>query len=195
MLRKKNYPFIWHHPFRVFRNRKGSVFIEAMFSVVFSVIMLDAVFSLYCEARRVGNITQGQAIAQYVAQECIDQLRALPFSTVSANIGTHYAQVNSYQTAGSTDALFPRPLFYDSTLNYNSLPANLTQTQGVQQSNSYLFHTASNGVTQDDQIKIIITSVDSNTLSVAVNVQYFDTSGTLKVYQASSYIARTGLNG
>lgn len=86
------------------RTESGSVLIETMVSILIATALATALIKMYVNIHQGGNAARGQVMAAAMAQEVFDQLRALPYETVDANVGLHTVQVNG---TGAGDALFP----------------------------------------------------------------------------------------
>jgi hypothetical protein len=174
---------------RLTRDESGNFLVEAMVAVLVSSIIATGLVQMYCQVRRVGNMSQGHLLATAVAQECLDQLRGLPFTMVSANTGVHYAQVNG---TGIADVLFPRPLLKDTNLDYTAGGDTL-----VSKGANYMFHTVNLDTGQnDDTVKVTVTNSAGAIpgLTISVSIRYYDTSGKLKTYTATSFITQNGVN-
>ena len=171
------------------RRQRGSFLVEAMVAVLVSSIIAAALASMYMQTRRVSNMSQGELIATAVAQECVDHLRVMNYSAISAvTPSTHYA---SLTTAGA-DALFPRALLTDATLDYTNM-GNSSVVNGQQ--SVFRSINPDNG-NRDDTIKIELSNgVFGSTPCVraVVTVQWLDTSGAPRSYRLTSFLTENGL--
>ncbi len=170
---------------------RGSVLAETMVSILIATTMATALIKMYCNIHHVGDAARGQVIASAIAQEVFDQLRALPYETVNANLGTHMAPVNG--TAG-TDVLFPRPLLMD-TGNFDYTAGNPNGPVAAGAKNLFttvdpISHVATNTV------QVTITSVAQNgvtALVVNLVMCWLDGTGSYRNYSSWTVLTRNGL--
>ncbi|GEM_PF-3575045 len=160
------------------RQESGNLLIEVLVAMLVASLFATAVLTLYIQTFAIGDASQQQIMAAATAQECIDSLRALPYSTVAANLGTHYVVVNGQ---ASNDPLFPRPLAKDTgNFHYGHGPhGNAGATN--------------NFFVVNNQVTVTITQQSSNTLLISVSVAWIDNQGTHQ-YNTSSILVENGLN-
>ncbi len=165
--------------------QKGAILIEVLIAFLVASIFSAGILQLYVHTFSLSNMAQSQIMAASIAQECIDSIRALPYSTVCPNSSpqTHYAVMSGTQ-ASCTDSLFPRPLLQDTTaLTYSAGAGSSTATGG-----NTRFQVVNN------QVQIVITPAAQNIwANVAVSFTYLDGSGS-HTYRGYTILVQNGLN-
>ncbi|MBX9686937.1 MAG: hypothetical protein K2X27_09560 [Candidatus Obscuribacterales bacterium] len=171
------------------RSSRGSFLVEGMVGILVSSIIATAMVQIYAQTRRMSNVSQGQLLATALAQECIDHLRVVPYTLVAANTGVHYAQLSG---AATQDALFPRPLLEDNSLDYTA-----GGDSTVENASASAFHSLNADTNQDDdtvKVQIVNSSLAGITgLQVTVSLKWRDSSGSVKSYDSSSFLTPNGL--
>lgn len=162
------------------RAAAGSLLIEALVATLVASIFAAGALSLYIDTFMLGNAAQNQIMVASVAQECIDSLRALPYTTVSNNIGQHTLVVNGNPTG---DPLLPRPLVEDLQNFVYTAGSGTTTQSGLKNQ----FQVANN------QVTVNITASGVNSLLATVTINWMDTKGTHQ-YIASTLLVQYGLN-
>lgn len=174
------------------RPQKGSFLVEALVAVLVASLLGTALVQMYTQVRRVTNMSQGHLYAIAVAQECIDQARAVSYASLSApvNQGVHYPLVNG-SMAQINDDIFPHPLMRDSALDWTG-----NGNQWVTAGSNYTFRTINPDTgARDDTVRVVLGPPPGGVagVSITVTVDYLDTSGAVKRYQTSSVITQFGL--
>ena len=171
------------------RSRKGSFLVESIVAVLVSGLIGAALATMYMQTKRVTNMSQGELIATAIAQECVDHLRVMSYSSVNAQTpSTHYASL----TNSGTDVIFSRALLQDPNLDYT----NQNNSVVVNAQNS-VFHTLNPDTgAEDDSVKIQLeTQALGGTpcIGVVVTINWRDTSGSVKSYVMRSFLTENGL--
>jgi Tfp pilus assembly protein PilV len=168
------------------RKNAGSFLIEAVVAVLVSSLIALALCNMYMQTRRVSNMSQGQLVATALAQECVDHLRVMNFAAVTAATpSVHYGSLYT----PSADALFPRALLVDPSLDYTN------QGDGIVANASTSDFHALNPDTNvaDDKVKIELQSAAGNCVQVIVTIHWRDTSTAIKSYRLTSVLTQNGL--
>lgn len=171
------------------RSRKGSFLVESLVAVLVSGLIGAALATMYMQTRRVTNISQGELIATAIAQECVDHLRVMSYTTVNAQTpSTHYASLSN----SNADTIFNRALLQDPNLDYTN--GNDTAVVNGQSSVFHSLNPDSGAV--DDTVKIQLSQQNFGgepCIGVVVTINWRDTSGSIKSYVLRSFLTENGL--
>jgi Tfp pilus assembly protein PilV len=178
------------------RSTRGDFLIEALLAALIFSFVSGALVQMYVQVHQMGNMAQGQLNAAAISQEVIDNLRAQSFPSLIANLGTHNPQVNGAGLGSSTDALFPRPLLTDSTLDYTD---NGDPTVSLTNADAAMVTCNPTTGAVTNTITVILSqpmgSGSTFPVQVAVTICWLDTTGHPRTFNSTSVIAPNGLNG
>jgi len=154
--------------------------IEMIVAMFVAALFTTAICQMYVQAFSISNFSQNQIMAASIAQECIDTLRSMPYTSVASQIGVHYAIVSGTEDL-CTDSVFTRPLLQDLTaFQYTGVSATVT-------GNNNRFNAVNNQA-------VVTISVQANSmLLVKVQLSYKDGTGT-HTYTGNTIIVPNGLN-
>lgn len=170
------------------KSARGNILAETLLAILVATLLTTALVSMFAQVKRAGNAMQAELIASACAQEVVDQLRALPFSFIAANAGSHTIQVSG---TGSTDALFPRPLLRDTQQFDYSANNDAYVTKG----NSNMLHTVNvDTKVRDETAKVVITVIPAG-VSVQVTIAYVDGTGHIKRHVLNTILSQNGITG
>lgn len=170
------------------RSAEGNILAETLLAILVATLLTTTLVSMFAQVKRAGNAMQSELIASACAQEVVDQLRALPYSFVAANVGTHVVQVNG---AGSADVLFPRPLLRDTT-QFDYTAAN---DPWVMKGMANMLHTVNVDTNaRDESAKVVLTTIPTG-VAVQVTIAYVDGTGKIKRHVLNTILSQNGITG
>lgn len=173
----------------VAKRARANILVETLLAILVATLLTTTLVNMFMQVRRAGGAMQSELLVSAVAQEVVDQLRALPFQFIKDNAGTHVVQVAGN---GSADPLFPRPLLRDlGNLDYSGASDPL-----VQKGSANTLHTVNVDTrAQDDSAKVEITERDPNSLNVTITIRYLDGTGKIRQHQLKTILTSNGVTG
>lgn len=167
----------------------GNILAETLLAILVATMLTATLVNMFAQVRRAGNAMQSELAVSAVAQEVVDQLRAMPFQFIKDNAGPHVVQVAG---SGSADPLFPRPLLRDeANLDYTGHADPIVQGG----SNATLHTVNVDTKAQDDSAKVEISVRDANSLDVVITIKYVDGTGKVRQHQLKTILTSNGVTG
>ncbi len=173
------------------RTEQGYYLVEALVCILIVGILSAGLFDSYAKIRSMNVASQTHLQAVAMGQECIDQLRSIPFNNIAGANGTYNVPVVGTAPTGvvapNGTNLFPRPLLRDTSLKYYG---GANQIAGVAADDSQNFlKVVNNTVTV-----VIADGGVAGSKDISVTIVWNDGKGT-HTYTASSTLTASGING
>jgi hypothetical protein len=171
------------------RAQNANILAETLLAILVASLIATVLVNMFTQVKRAGTAMHSELLVAAVSQEIVDQLRAMPFDFIFANIGTHTVQVNG---TGSDDDLFPRPLLKDeSTLDYSAGGDPLV-SKGM---NNELHTLNVQTRDMDDTAEVRIIPAGNGALRVEITIFYVDGTGKVRQHFLKTVLTQNGVTG